>query len=133
VDRVQLENAVLNLCINARDALPEGGTLTLETAEVFLDEQGAEHPDGVLPGHYVTVAVTDDGTGISEADLDRIFEPFFTTKATGHGSGLGLAMVYGFVKQSRGHVTVDSRPGAGTTIRLYLPMSADAVAAGDRS
>jgi PAS domain S-box-containing protein len=132
VDRVQLENAVLNLCINARDALPEGGTLTLETAEVVLDEQGAEHPDDVLPGHYVTVAVSDDGTGISEEDLDRIFEPFFTTKESGHGSGLGLAMVYGFVKQSRGHVTVDSRPGAGTTVRLYLPMSVGAVAAGDR-
>ena len=87
----------------------------------------------MLPGHYVTVAVTDTGTGILRRPPDRVFEPFFTTKATGHGSGLGLAMVYGFVKQSRGHVTVDSRPGAGTTIRLYLPMSADAVAAGDRS
>ena len=83
----------------------------------------------MVPGHYVTVAVSDDGAGISESDLDRVFEPFFTTKSDGGGSGLGLAMVYGFAKQSRGHVTVDSQLGAGTTVRLYLPMAATAAAA----
>ncbi len=130
VDRVQLDNVLLNLCINARDAMsPVGGTLRLETSEVVLDERYAHHNEGVVPGYYVTVAVSDDGVGIAEADLDRVFEPFFTTKTDNRGSGLGLAMVYGFAKQSRGHVTIDSQLGAGTTVRLYLPMAAAGVPA----
>jgi PAS domain S-box-containing protein len=128
VDRVQLDNALLNLCINARDAmLPAGGTLRLETSEVVLDERYAHHNEDVVPGSYVTVAVSDDGAGIAETDLDRVFEPFFTTKTDNRGSGLGLAMVYGFAKQSHGHLTIDSQLGVGTTVRLYLPMAAAGV------
>jgi signal transduction histidine kinase len=123
VDSGQLGNALLNLCLNARDAMPGGGRLIVETAEVHLD---GRYPD-VTPGPYVTLTVTDDGPGMAPEVLDRVFEPFFTTKGLGEGSGLGLAMVYGFARQSQGHVTVSSRPGAGTTVRLYLPMATTVV------
>jgi PAS domain S-box-containing protein len=118
-DPAQLESAILNLCLNARDAMPSGGQLTIETGNRVLDREYADQQDEVEPGDYVMLAISDTGIGIESEHLDRVFEPFFSTKA--QGSGLGLSMVYGLVKQLRGHVRVYSEPGQGTTVRLYLP------------
>ncbi len=126
VDPGQLENALLNLCLNARDAMPGGGLLTMsvENAALAPDQAVAD----VQPGDYVLLKVSDTGHGIAPEHLSKVFEPFFTTKARGKGTGLGLAMVYGFLKQSGGHVTVESRVGAGTCVKLYLPRAASAPA-----
>ena len=120
-DAGQLENAILNLCINAKDAIPQGGTISITTANMNLDDRYAEQHPEVHPGQYVMISITDDGHGMPKDVLERAFEPFFTTKDVGKGSGLGLSMVYGFVKQSNGHVAIYSEPGLGTTVRIYLP------------
>ncbi|MCQ8242173.1 PAS domain-containing protein [Rhizosaccharibacter radicis] len=120
VDPNQLENALLNLCINARDAMPEGGRLSIETRNCFLDEADAREHD-LPPGEYVALQVADTGTGMSPDVLAKAFDPFFTTKPLGEGTGLGLSMIYGFVRQSGGQARIHSVPGAGTTVCLYLP------------
>jgi PAS domain S-box-containing protein len=120
-DPNQLTTAVLNLAINARDAMPNGGKLALETSNIFLDENYANMQSEVVPGNYVMIAVSDTGTGIPPALLERVFEPFFTTKEVGKGTGLGLSMVFGFVKQSGGHVKIYSEEGHGTSVKIYLP------------
>jgi PAS domain S-box-containing protein len=119
-DPNQLENAILNLCINARDAMPNGGRLTIETANTWLDDRGARERD-MQPGQYVAICVTDTGTGMPPEVIARAFDPFFTTKPLGQGTGLGLSMIYGFAKQSGGQVRIYSEEGAGTTMRIYLP------------
>jgi CheY-like chemotaxis protein len=121
VDPGQLENSLLNLAINARDAMPRGGKLTIETSNARIDAAYAEAQGDTEPGQYVLVAVSDTGEGMAEPVMDHAFEPFFTTKDVGKGSGLGLSMVYGFVKQSGGHVRIYSEVAQGTTINLYLP------------
>ncbi len=121
VDLAQLENAILNLAINARDAMKGYGKLTIEAGNASLDDQYAAHHPDITPGQYVMIAVSDTGTGIPRENLERVFEPFFTTKPEGEGTGLGLSMVYGFVKQSGGHAKIYSELGQGTTVRLYLP------------
>jgi PAS domain S-box-containing protein len=120
IDSAQLESALLNLAINARDAMPEGGRITIETANKWLDDRGARERE-LSPGQYLSICVTDIGTGIPKDIVDRIFDPFFTTKPTGEGTGLGLSMVHGFVRQSGGQVRVYSEVGNGTTMCLYLP------------
>src|SRR5689334_9218257 len=127
-DSAQVESAIANLAINASDAMPNGGRLTLETANKHLDDRYADANPDVQPGDYVMLAVSDTGTGIPPDILNRVFEPFFTTKEYGKGSGLGLSMVYGFAKQSRGHVKIYSEVGHGTTVRLYLPRAAQETA-----
>ena len=125
VDPAQFESALLNLCINARDAMPGGGKLMIETDNVILDENYTERRADVVPGDYVRISISDTGTGMSAEDVARAFEPFFTTKARGQGTGLGLSMVYGFVKQSGGHVAIYSELGHGTVITLYLRQAKD--------
>jgi CheY-like chemotaxis protein len=123
IDPNHMATALLNLAVNARDAMPDGGKLMLETSNVILDEvYAAANPD-VRAGEYVMVAVSDTGGGIPAAIRDKVFEPFFTTKDTGKGTGLGLSMVYGFIKQSDGHLKIYSEEGHGTSIKLYLPRS----------
>src|SRR3546814_797528 len=121
VDGSQLENALLNLAINARDAMPNGGKLIIETGNVTLDREYCERNPDAVPGQHVMISVSDTGAGIDPAVIDRVFEPFFTTKAQGKGTGLGLSMVYGFAKQSGGHIRIYSEVGQGTTVKLYLP------------
>jgi CheY-like chemotaxis protein len=133
VDANQLENALLNLCINARDAMPDGGKITIETANRWLDERTARERN-MDPGQYVAVCVSDTGTGMDKDTLSRVFEPFFTTKPIGQGTGLGLSMVYGFARQSNGHVRIYSELGQGTMVCIYLPrhLGEEEAAAPDR-
>jgi signal transduction histidine kinase len=126
IDPSQLSTAILNLALNARDAMPGGGKLTLETKNAVLDENYARANSEVRPGNYVMLAVSDTGQGIPSNLIEKVFEPFFTTKDAGKGSGLGLSMVYGFVKQSDGHINIYSEEGHGTTVRLYLPLASAA-------
>ena len=129
VDRAQLETSLVNLCLNARDAMPKGGHVLIETQNVELDELQAAQVPGAPPGPYVVMSVTDTGQGILPKDLARVFEPFFTTKPGGKSSGLGLSMVYGFIRQSNGYIKVDSEVDRGTTVRIYLPRHLEAVQA----
>jgi signal transduction histidine kinase len=131
VDPGQLESAILNLAINARDAMPDGGVLTIATASGDFQFPAETSPgleegekNAPIEGTYALIAVSDTGTGISPENVDKVWEPFFTTKGVGEGSGLGLSMVYGFVKQSGGQLEIDSTEGVGTTVKLYLPASA---------
>jgi len=123
IDPHQFENALINLAINARDAMASGGELAISSSNVVLDEEYARRQDEVMPGDYVEVSVRDTGTGMPPETLKKAFEPFFTTKEVGEGSGLGLSMVYGFAKQTKGHASIESEPGRGTTVRLFLPRS----------
>jgi PAS domain S-box-containing protein len=132
VDATQLEAALMNLAVNSRDAMPQGGRLTIATGNAVLDADYAARNPGATPGDYVRIAVTDTGTGMAPEVLTHVFEPYFTTKGRGKGTGLGLATVFGFVKQSGGHVKVTSEVGAGTTVELWLPRLADKPAAAEK-
>ncbi|WP_108398118.1 PAS domain S-box protein [Devosia submarina] len=121
VDPSQVESAIVNLAVNARDAMAEGGRLIIETANARVEAQQSDELDGLAPGDYVRLSVSDTGTGMPEQVRDRAFEPFFTTKPQGRGTGLGLSMIYGFAKQSGGHSAIYSEPGRGTTVSIYLP------------
>jgi len=131
VDPGQLETALLNLAVNARDAMPRGGKLTVEVTDAFLDEEYAGAHEDATPGQYALIAVSDTGTGMTPEVIAKAFEPFFTTKELGQGTGLGLSQVYGFIKQSGGHVAIESDVGHGTTVRLYLPRVTAAVPEGE--
>ena len=120
-DAAELEAAILNLAVNARDAMPDGGKLTIEASNSYLDDSYCQENVDIRPGQYVQIAVTDTGSGMAKDVIDRAFEPFYTTKQSGQGTGLGLSQVYGFVKQSGGHVKIYSETGEGTTIKIYLP------------
>jgi signal transduction histidine kinase/CheY-like chemotaxis protein len=120
-DAHQLENAILNIAINARDAMPQGGKLTIETANAHLDAAYCEQNAELEPGDYVIISISDTGTGMTSEVASRVFDPFFTTKPIGKGTGLGLSQVYGFLKQSHGHVKIYSEVGSGTSVKLYLP------------
>ncbi len=134
IDASQLENALVNLCVNGRDAMPDGGKLTIETSNADLDDRYAGENDEVTAGQYVLISVTDTGTGMPPEIIERVFEPFYTTKGVGRGTGLGLSQVFGFIKQSNGHVKIYSEIGQGTTVKLYLPRAArDAVVASNGS
>jgi two-component system NtrC family sensor kinase len=140
VDVAELESTILNLALNARDACPNGGKLTIESSNAYLDDEYCRQHAGLVPGQYAVIAVTDSGSGMSAETIEKAFDPFFTTKETGKGTGLGLSQVYGFIKQSGGHVKIYSELGQGTTVKLYLPrfdgqhaaMPEDAVAGGER-
>jgi signal transduction histidine kinase len=126
-DPHQLESAILNLAINARDAMPDGGKLTIETCNTHLDRAYAALHPGIRPGQYICIAVTDTGTGMPPDVIERAFDPFFTTKPLGQGTGLGLSMIYGFAQQSEGHARIYSEVGQGTTVKIYLPRFQGAV------
>jgi PAS domain S-box-containing protein len=130
-DANQLENALLNLCINARDAMPQGGHLTIETTTMELETGFAQAGEDLHPGNYVVLSVSDDGQGMSAETMTKVFEPFFTTKPIGQGTGLGLSMIYGFLKQSGGHVRIYSELGKGTSVKLFVPCSEAPVAASE--
>jgi CheY-like chemotaxis protein len=130
-DTGMIEQVIMNLALNARDAMPDGGKLILETGSAFLDDNYATIHGDVRPGRYALIAVSDTGTGIPAAILDKVFNPFFTSKGPGKGTGLGLSMVYGFVKQSAGHIKIYSEEGHGTTIKMYLPPGTGALVASE--
>lgn len=132
IDPAQFEAAILNLCLNARDAMPGGGCVRVQLSSLALDAEQAARPLGLAPGRYVQLAVCDNGSGMTPEVRERVFEPFFTTKAHGRGTGLGLSMVYGFTRQSGGQVAIESQPGRGTAVRLYLPAAPQEAALADK-